>query len=295
MPDERSGEGRRLEPAAVDAALAVVPGVVSSSIALDDDGAPTAVRIVLEPDADEVEVAAAAHRILRLQFGVGLDPEHISVVEESWPEPLLPQPRLHLVDDEAHHALEIGGDLAPRLAEIEPDDARYGTEVLESAVRHPAGAASSLAATATEPEDEEVVVDVSATTLPDRLVIAHLAVADDGYETSAVVTLMRGRTEHVGMAAGGSAPALVNRTIAQASAHAVAEALASSVRLEVQDVSVVPVNALHVVVVQVAWHGPEGEERLLGATEVRDDVRQAVIRATLDAVNRRLALALDPR
>ncbi|MFN8167774.1 MAG: hypothetical protein U0S36_03225 [Candidatus Nanopelagicales bacterium] len=293
MPDERSGEGRRLEPAAVDAALAVVPGVLSSSIALDDQGAPTAVRIVLEPDADEVEVAAGAHRILRLQFGVGLDPEHVTVVEVSWPEPVLPQPRLHLVDDESRHALEIGGDLAPRLAGIDADDARYGTDVLESAVRHPAGAAASLGDPASA--HSEVVVDVSSTTKPDRLVIAHLAVADDGAATSAVVTLLRGRTEHVGMAEGGSTPAELHRTIAQATAYAVAEALAASVELEVQDTSVVPVNALQVVVVQIAWHGPQGEERLLGATEVRDDVRQAVIRATLDAVNRRLALALDPR
>ena len=44
---------------------------------------------------------------------------------------------------------------------------------------------------------------------------------------------------------------------------------------------------------QVAWVGTEGSERLLGAAEVRGDVRQTVIRATLDAVNRRLSLAFD--
>ena len=44
------------------------------------------------------------------------------------------------------------------------------------------------------------------------------------------------------------------------------------------------------------WPGGHrsGSERLTGASEVRDDVRQAVIRATLDAVNRRLALRPRP-
>jgi hypothetical protein len=33
-----------------------------------------------------------------------------------------------------------------------------------------------------------------------------------------------------------------------------------------------------------------GPERLTGASEVRDDIHRAVVRATLDAVNRRLPL-----
>jgi hypothetical protein len=34
--------------------------------------------------------------------------------------------------------------------------------------------------------------------------------------------------------------------------------------------------------------GHAGSERLTGAAAVREDIRQAVIRATLDALNRRL-------
>jgi hypothetical protein len=36
-----------------------------------------------------------------------------------------------------------------------------------------------------------------------------------------------------------------------------------------------------------------GTERLTGAAGVREDVRQAVIRATLDALNRRLEMILS--
>jgi hypothetical protein len=48
-----------------------------------------------------------------------------------------------------------------------------------------------------------------------------------------------------------------------------------------------------VAVVQVVWATVDASERLTGASEVRDDPRQAVIRATLDAVNRRIAPHLD--
>jgi hypothetical protein len=42
--------------------------------------------------------------------------------------------------------------------------------------------------------------------------------------------------------------------------------------------------------VQVECCAHIGSERLTGASEVRDDVQRAVVRATLDAVNRRLPL-----
>ena len=62
-----------------------------------------------------------------------------------------------------------------------------------------------------------------------------------------------------------------------------------------EDFSVVAVSTPHVgdadvAVVQVDCCRHLGTERLTGASEVRDDVHRAVIRATLDAVNRRLPL-----
>ena len=44
-----------------------------------------------------------------------------------------------------------------------------------------------------------------------------------------------------------------------------------------------------------ADRGLVGAEHLTGSSEVRDDARHAVIRATLDAVNRRLSLDLSDR
>ena len=291
MPGDRDRDPRRPEPAAVVAALAVVPGVMSSSMATDIDGSPMAVRIVLDQDADEIEVAATAHRILRLQFGVGLDPAHIQLVEVDCPPagaaealPEVPLPRLRLVDDDTRQVLEIGGEVGPLLADIDAEVGRYDTEVLESAVRHPAGAGAVPAA-------EEPVVDL--TPGPARLTIAHLSVAPDGLTTTCTVTLQRGDRSYDGTVECTTEISAVQHAVAGATAAAVAEALGPRVRLEVETTSVVPVGSLEVVVVQVGWDSGKGYERLLGAAEVRDDVRQTVIRATLDAVNRRLALLLD--
>ena len=48
-----------------------------------------------------------------------------------------------------------------------------------------------------------------------------------------------------------------------------------------------------VAVVALTLLSGRGTERLTGAAAVREDVRQAVIRATLDALNRRLETLLD--
>lgn len=289
MPGDRDSDARRPEPAAVAAALAVVPGVLSSSTATDPDGLPVGVRIVLDDEADEVEVAALAHRILRLQFGVGLDPAHIQLVElpvgdeGSQTLPDVPLPRLRLVDEERRQVLEIGGEVAPLLAGIDAEVGRYGTDVLESAVRHPAGAGPV-------PGDDPVVDVTTETT---RLEIIDLSVEPEGGEAACVVTVRQGGHRHVGTAPAGSAPGSVHLGLARATAAAVTHALGGVARLEVEAASVVPAGALEVAVVQVGWWSGADYQRLLGAAEVRGDVRRTVVRATLDAVNRRLAQALD--
>jgi hypothetical protein len=289
VPGDRDSDARRPEPAAVAAALAVVPGVLSSSMATGPDGQPRGVRIVLEDAADEVEVAALAHRILRLQFGVGLDPGHIQLVEvpvgddPHEPLPDEPLPRLRLVDEDRRQVLEIGSEVAPLLAGIDAEVGRYGTDVLESAVRHPAGAGPV-------PSGDEVV-DVTAEA--PRLEIVDLSMEADGAGALCRVALRRAGREHVGTATVGPGEGGEHRAVAEATAYAVSHALDGMTRLEVEAASVVPAGALQVAVVQVGWWSGERYERLLGAAEVRDDARRTIIRATLDAVNRRLAVTLD--
>ena len=258
----------------------------------DETGGPGTLRLSLTPDGDEVVVARAVHRILRLQFGVGLEPGRIEVVEESLPEPpTVPAPRLRVVDESSDGSLELGEEIDALLASLDQEHGpgpRFRTDVLASAARHPAGAAPPTPAPAggeSEPPEEDAVP---------RLAIARLTVTADGLGLEATVTLARGDLTFSGSADGPSTPAAIHRIVAAATIAALADVLGPDHRVDVEAVSVTPMSeGTTVAVVQVVWATVEGSERLTGASEVRDDPRQAVIRATLDAVNRRLAPHLD--
>jgi hypothetical protein len=272
----------------MEAALSVVPGVASATVSVAEPGRPSTLRIVLEGDADEADVAAAAHRMLRLQFGIGLDPAHIEVVEESSAEasPAHPVPRLQLVEAEVDDIVLLDDDIGDLLARLEPGPGpRFGLDVLESAARHPAGVRPAEAAPAAEPP-------IPGPRRHGRLAIARLTLSADGLAVTAAVTLVRAGVEHTGTAEGPSTGTAVHRTVAEATLRAIAEVLGRDHRLDVDAVSITALGPEQVAVVQVTWLTAEGSERLTGASEVRDDVRQAVIRATLDAVNRRLTSAL---
>jgi hypothetical protein len=73
-------------------ALRSVPGVRSADIGDDDEGGAGLLRLDLAGDVDEVEVAASVGRLLREQFGLGVDAGHVQMVEaaENFAAPLIP-------------------------------------------------------------------------------------------------------------------------------------------------------------------------------------------------------------
>jgi hypothetical protein len=77
------------------------------------------------------------------------------------------------------------------------------------------------------------------------------------------------------------------RTIAEATMMALGELTGQGLRAQVDRVSLAGCDPTTVTVV-VTRLSPRGEELLLGASIVRDDVEHAVMRATLDAMNRRV-------
>jgi len=81
------------------------------------------------------------------------------------------------------------------------------------------------------------------------------------------------------------------RLVAQATLGALAAGLPGmDVLFTVEDVSSARLAGWAVMVVGVGVVGPDGDEVLTGSCLVRGDEREAVARATLDAVNRRFAL-----
>jgi hypothetical protein len=263
-----------------------------------------------------VTVARHLHKILRLQFGVGLDPQHIEVIEEQVVD--IPAPRLRVVDGGADP--DADDDLDTAVSSVLRDlgvARRFDSDVLASAVRHPAGSASTIEPDLGRHESgtrEPIVATpgltrsadrpVDATDLDDpdlaaptrgesRMSVVRLTISADGLGVTASVHLTHRDVEYMGVAEGPAAGSAVNRTVAEATVRAISSAVGDSVRLDVESVALTPVGDERVAVVQVVLTTASGSQRLTGAAEVRDDVRQAVIRATLDAVNRRLAHTLD--
>ncbi|MDP3487237.1 MAG: hypothetical protein Q8S19_04800, partial [Bacillota bacterium] len=78
------------------------------------------------------------------------------------------------------------------------------------------------------------------------------------------------------------------RLVANATIGSLKELLGGVIDFVVEDVSVLNFVRREVVLVGVSTISPNGEEMLVGATVVRGDIKEAVVKATLDAVNRRL-------
>jgi hypothetical protein len=224
------------------------------------------------------------HRVLREGFGLGLDPRRLSVVEETEPEPA--PAHLRLVRDDTQGPADVADLSDPRGighdgpdrptggpgSSVSPDlvaPPRLAPEVRASAGRHPAGLHRAGG----------------------RMTLARLAVATDGLGAEVTVTLDHGGTALTATASSASTAAAVLRAVAGATVDVVSRLCGDLVRVDLEEVRLVDLGGHSVAVVSVLWSTDEGAERCIGTSEVREDPRQAVIRATLDAVNRRLALA----
>jgi hypothetical protein len=78
--------------------------------------------------------------------------------------------------------------------------------------------------------------------------------------------------------------------VASATLNALEQLIGGRARFELEVIEVAPTGRDRTVLVNVTMLTNTGSERLTGAAGVRDDVRQAAIRATLDAVNRRVEM-----
>jgi hypothetical protein len=279
----------------VERALSVVPGVVEASVRVGETpGSGTEVHVVLDDSTDQAAVARAVHSMLRLQFGVGLDHDEVDLVMDitDAARGVTPLPRRAPAeqpaegpagDDSLADVVDLGIEIDGLIAELDRRSGRdFDVEVLAAAARHPSGSS-------TIPEQHLPQVEIDLTDEV-RLSIARLAVIADHTRAQATVTLLGPRGEVRGSADGAAGDVSVLETIALATLRAVAALVECDDGFSVCAVSTPLVGDHEVAVVQVecCMHGDV--ERLTGASEVRDDVHQAVIRATLDAVNRRLPL-----
>jgi len=255
---------------ALRAALRAVPGVLDADVDPDDLGGLGTLRLDLEPGVDEADVAGRVSRVLRERFGLGVDADRvelhdsdISVVEEVG----------------SQHPAQPAAQPAPPTPEPQPEP--------------PAPGAGPTRGTPTV----EDVSEVRTLTLPmprpsARPSIAKMHLVSAGLDVTASVTLASGDRTAVGEARGSATSSGVHRAVALATLRAVEQLVGDAVRVELEHLDVTPMGTERTVVVLLTLLTERGGETLTGAATVRDDVRQAVIRATLDALNRRLELLL---
>ncbi len=231
------------------AALRAVPGVADAEIEPDDAGGLGLLRLALSRGVDEAQVASSVGRLLREQFGIGVDAEHVQIVEDA--------------------------DLSQR------------------AVAAPVGAGAPAppapAPGAGPVEPAPAVPDQRA---PVRPAISRMHLVSSGLDVTASVTLASGGRTAIGEGAGNASQVGVQRAVANATLRAVEQLLAGLARFELDHLEISHLGAERTVLVNLSMLSAKGSERLTGAASVREDVRQAVIRATLDALNRRFETLL---
>ena len=148
-----------------------------------------------------------------------------------------------------------------------------------------------VAATA-EAADTGSQIEVPHQRVAGRPAISRMHLVSSGLDVTATVTLTSDGRTAAGESRGSASQSGVQRAVATATLRAVEELSGGVARFELDHLEVSQLGADRTVVVALTMLSSGGTERLTGAAAVREDVRPAVIRATLDALNRRLETLL---
>jgi hypothetical protein len=123
---------------------------------------------------------------------------------------------------------------------------------------------------------------------PSRAQLKAFMVGYEGSNIKAVVTIGLGEQEFTGEASGNSGIGGRFRTLAQAVVNAVNYNVEGDTALSIMDVQKFSINGQGAFAVMIFYRHKSREEMLLGAAIIREDENMAVVKAALDALNRRL-------
>jgi hypothetical protein len=284
------------------AALLAVEGVAGASVE-PTGGGPGTLRLQLTPGTDEVQVAGAVNRMLRARFGLAVDADRVRVLDESSPLPPPPAETPHAQEHAGHEHPEhealsgisagaefstapfrVGNGSATRTAVSE---AEGGTHRIESSLPEPGGAVVTGSGGSAPQHGELSLPDVSVAR-PGRLAIQRVELVSAGLGVAVTVSLgLEGRSI-TGEAEGAATQSGVHRSVAIATLRAIETVVDGQARFEVEHVELTRAGPDQTVLVVLEMVTGRSTQRLSGASVVREDVRQAVIRAVLAAVNRRM-------
>ena len=239
------------------AALLGVPGVAAAAVEPVGAG-PGTLRLQLASGADEVDVAGAVNRLLRSRFGLAVDSDRVRVVEGEGVTPPEDRPTTASSTGTPGNVAE----LRPTVTDV-PEPEPPTAEPAEGPAAPRAGTIG-------------------------RLMIERVQLVSAGLGVSVAVTLRSGDRAVTGEAEGAATTSALHRSVAAATLRAVEEVVDHRVRFDVEHVEIAITGEERTALVVVSMLSDRATQRLSGASVVREDVRQAVIRGVLAAVNRRV-------
>ncbi|MCZ3389373.1 MAG: hypothetical protein LH645_09725 [Actinomycetia bacterium] len=271
-------------------ALRAVPGVAAADLEPDErpDGAGT-LRLQLAPGADEIAVATSVNRVLREQFGLAVDAGRVQVVEESVPM---------AATATTAAATATSTPVAPPSPGAPPPSAGTPSEPAPEGnepYRPMLTAVPEYRSAELPPEiDHNLTPELIESTRPPRILIQRMQLVSAGLGVTTSVSLSWLGEAYLGESSAAATPSSVHRSVATATLRALEEVIGTAARFELEQLEINQLGPDRAVVVVVSMLTKLGSERLTGVSVVREDVRQAVIRATLDSLNRRLESLLHP-
>ncbi|WP_326551266.1 hypothetical protein [Micromonospora sp. NBC_01813] len=315
QPQERP-EG--FDVKAILAAVRGVGGVRDASLRTTDAGAHS-LRLDLAEGADPAEVSRMVARLLQERMGLAAAPQNLP---GAFPGPGMPgafpgpgMPTAPMQGDPLAGTqpadLRSGPD-GPPMSWSAPDPAEVPRRRRLGQRPQPGYAGVAAVPTSAVPAS---AVPTSALPCPDsgtgpesgpprplnpggrpgpRVVLNHVQVSTFGVDATVEVHLTAGSRTTSGVATGPAVDSYVLRLCAVAAASAIEELLTGPTgtldrgRCFVEHAAVVPMGGCEVAVVVVLLACGGWVEQLAGSAVVAGDPRQAVVRATLAAVNRRL-------
>ncbi|UWP82088.1 hypothetical protein [Dactylosporangium fulvum] len=274
-PTSADGRPDGFDIPAVLQAVQGVSGVREATLRKDPDGLHK-LRLELFDDADPGHVSRAVARLLNERMGLAAEP---NLPDSPAPvaQPAPPKPPAH--------------SSAPRTA---PHSGLpgYGREARRR--RPVSGVRRSAEAS---PAQQAPVVPPTGSISSARVVIDSVDVNTQGVDALVEVRLIADGSPAVGVAGGPNVDGYILRLAAAAAASAVDQLLvdvdaSARARCYIEHAAVVPMGGCEVAVVVLLLMYDGHVEQLTGSAVVTGDPRQAVVRATLAAVNRRLEALL---
>ena len=123
--------------------------------------------------------------------------------------------------------------------------------------------------------------------------VVSVTVLSTGRTTETKVQLEIGGAAYEGVVAGPNTASNKLRLISQATISAIENYLKGTCNLVPEDITTLTLGKRQAIAASVSLVTNVGEERLIGAAFVGHDEREAAVKATLAAVNRRMALLLS--